>query len=167
MQIGYRLQGQHWTVTVRREAAGRFAVDAGAGARTVEAALLDPHTLQLTVDGHQQVAHVARVGDAVHVWLAGEVYVLAPESSGGAGPAALAAPQIVAPMPGKVLQVLVAAGAQVAAGDGLVIVEAMKMEHRIVAEAAATVRAVHIAAGAMVDGGTVLIELDYETQVVG
>jgi biotin carboxyl carrier protein len=41
------------------------------------------------------------------------------------------------------------------------ILEAMKMEYRITAAAAATVRAVHVAAGRMVDGGVVLIELDY------
>jgi len=40
----------------------------------------------------------------------------------------VAAPEIVAPMPGKVLQVAVQAGAQVAAGDTLLILEAMKME---------------------------------------
>ena len=70
-------------------------------------------------------------------------------------------PKVVAPMPGKVLQVLVERGQTVAAGDGLVVVEAMKMEHRIAAEADAVVRAVHVAAGQMVDGGSVLIELDY------
>ena len=73
----------------------------------------------------------------------------------------LASPQIVAPMPGKVLQVLVRAGQQVAAGDGLLILEAMKMEHRMTAEAPATVRAVHVADGQMVDAGTVLVELEY------
>ena len=61
----------------------------------------------------------------------------------------------------KVLQVLVELGQTVAAGDGLVVVEAMKMEHRIAAEADAVVRAVHVSAGQMVDGGAVLIELDY------
>jgi biotin carboxyl carrier protein len=64
-------------------------------------------------------------------------------------------------MPGKVLQVLVRVGQSVAADEGLLVLEAMKMEHRIAAEAPATVRAVHVADGQMVDAGAVLIELEY------
>jgi len=41
------------------------------------------------------------------------------------------------------------------------------MEYRMVAEAAGTVRAVHAAAGQMVDAGTVLIELDYGSDATG
>jgi len=162
MQFSYRLGTRHLEVTVRRDAPGRFAVSDARGTHAIDAALLDAQTIQLTVDGRLRLAHVVRIGDARHVWLNGQVYVLAPEAAGSPGhAAALAPPQILAPMPGKVLQVLVAAGQEVAEGDGLVIVEAMKMEHRITAAAAASVRAVHVAAGQMVDGGAVLIELDY------
>jgi pyruvate carboxylase subunit B len=56
----------------------------------------------------------------------------------------LAAPEIVSPMPGKVTQVLVKEGDKVAAGDGLLILEAMKMENRLTAEAPAIVRKVHV-----------------------
>jgi len=52
-------------------------------------------------------------------------------------------------------------GQEVAEGDGLLILEAMKMENRIVAEAAAIVKAVHIGDGEMVDGGAILVELEY------
>jgi pyruvate carboxylase subunit B len=64
-------------------------------------------------------------------------------------------------MPGKVLSVLVGEGQEVATGDGLLILEAMKMENRIVAEARAIVRRVHVTEGQMVDGGAILLELDY------
>lgn len=161
MQSRYQLGARMLQVALRRDGAGRFTVTSDSGAQPVDAALIDGQTIQLRIGDAMHVAHVARIGAATHVWLAGRVYVLEPERSAASSHAALAPPQIIAPMPGKVLEVLVAAGQQVADGDGLVILEAMKMEHRITAAAAATVRAVHVAGGQMVDGGAVLIELDY------
>jgi acetyl/propionyl-CoA carboxylase alpha subunit len=164
MQRAYRFGARHIGVTLQRTAAGRFAANVDGQVREVEAALLDPSTLQLTVDGIVHTVQVARVGDAYHVATGGEVYILEPALAGtpaGGHPAILTTPQIVAPMPGKVLQVLVHAGQEVGAGDGLLILEAMKMEHRMTADAPATVRAVHVADGQMVDAGTVLVELDY------
>lgn len=161
----YRTGSRHVVVTVERSGPGHYTVSVDGHSHTVEAALTGASTMHLVVDGRQHTARVARIGDAEHVAVDGEVHVLRPEVAGvAAGDQAeiLAAPQIVAPMPGKVLHVLVAAGAQVAAGDGLLILEAMKMEHRIIAEAAATVRAVHVRDGQMVDGGSVMLELDYE-----
>ena len=70
----------------------------------------------------------------------------------------LAAPEVTAPMPGKVLRILVAEGDIVAQGQPLLVLEAMKMETTIYSEGAATVKKIHAAAGAMVDHGAVLIE---------
>jgi len=164
MEHLYRCGTRRLAVTVRRTAPGCFAVTVDGQERTVEAAPLDPSTLQLVLDGTVYTLPIARVGDAYHVAIDGQVYVLVPDaaSAGGNHAALLAPPQIVAPMPGKVLQVLVQAGQSVAAGDGLLILEAMKMEHRMVAEAPATVRSVHVVDGQMVDAGVVLVELEYE-----
>jgi acetyl-CoA carboxylase biotin carboxylase subunit len=63
---------------------------------------------------------------------------------------------LVAPMPGKVVKVLVTPGEQVIAGAALVVLEAMKMEHTVRAAAAGTVRAIHVAIGAQVDGDQLL-----------
>jgi biotin carboxyl carrier protein len=70
----------------------------------------------------------------------------------------LAAPEVTAPMPGKVLKILVAEGDSVAHGQPLVVIEAMKMETTLYAESAAMVKKIHVAAGAMVDHGAVMIE---------
>ncbi len=58
---------------------------------------------------------------------------------------------LIAPMPGKVVKVLVAAGQVVAAGAALVVLEAMKMEHTVRAGEAGTVRELHVAVGDQVD----------------
>ena len=63
---------------------------------------------------------------------------------------------VKAPMPGNILDVKVAAGASVKAGDVLVILEAMKMENEIFAPCAGTVSSVAVAKGAAVNPGDVL-----------
>ncbi len=68
--------------------------------------------------------------------------------------------EVVAPMPGTVIRVLVEPGATVAARQPLVVLEAMKMETPLVSPYDATVRAVHVAEGDRVAGGAVLVELD-------
>jgi acetyl/propionyl-CoA carboxylase alpha subunit len=67
---------------------------------------------------------------------------------------------VVAPMPGTVIQVLVAAGDRVNARDPLVVLEAMKMETPLVSPYDATVRAVNVAPGDRVAAGAVVVELD-------
>jgi biotin carboxyl carrier protein len=66
---------------------------------------------------------------------------------------------VKSPMPGRVVKVLVAKGDSVAVGQGLVVLEAMKMENEVKARAAGTVAEVHVAAGATVEGGAKLVTL--------
>src|SRR5262249_55216794 len=68
--------------------------------------------------------------------------------------------QVVAPMPGTVIRVLVSAGQEVEARETLVVVEAMKMEMPLPAPRAGTVRSVHVAEGDTVGRGETLVELD-------
>jgi 3-methylcrotonyl-CoA carboxylase alpha subunit len=68
--------------------------------------------------------------------------------------------EVVAPMPGTVIRVLVEPGSTVAARQPLVVLEAMKMETPLVSPYEATVRAVHVGEGDRVAGGAVLVELD-------
>lgn len=66
---------------------------------------------------------------------------------------------VKSPMPGRVVKVLVAKGDAVAVGQGLVVLEAMKMETPLASPYDAVVRAVHVAEGDRVAGGTLLVEL--------
>ena len=68
----------------------------------------------------------------------------------------------VSPLPGTVLSVHVDEGDEVEDGQLLVVVEAMKMEHKITAPAAGTVTEVKVAAGQKVDAGDVLVLLDHD-----
>ena len=64
--------------------------------------------------------------------------------------------QIISPMPGKIVRVLVEPGARVEAGEGIVVVEAMKMQNEMKAPKAGTVVSVNAEVGATVSAGDVL-----------
>jgi biotin carboxyl carrier protein len=78
-----------------------------------------------------------------------------------AAPRAVASggPVVRSPMPGRVVRVLVAVGAPVGLGQGLVVLEAMKMENEVRASVAGTVLEVHIAAGDTVEASAKLVTL--------
>jgi pyruvate carboxylase subunit B len=66
---------------------------------------------------------------------------------------------IIAPMPGLIVRVNVSVGDRVEAGQGLVVMEAMKMENELRATAAGTVQSVEVASGTVVEKGTLLVAL--------
>jgi acetyl-CoA/propionyl-CoA carboxylase biotin carboxyl carrier protein len=79
-------------------------------------------------------------------------------SSGGGG--AAMSGRVEAPMQGTIVKVLVEVGQQVEAGQGIVVLEAMKMENQINAEKAGTVEQISVAAGDTVGGGDILAVIE-------
>jgi len=137
-------------LTVVASPGGRSVVreDAGHGQRAV------------VLDGRAtpEAASVGGVASKVELRTAQEAALAAAIGSGRAGGAA--GSQLKAPMPGRVVRVLVAVGQLVERGAAVVIVEAMKMENEIHAPAAGTVLRVHASEGAAVDSGQLLVELE-------
>jgi pyruvate carboxylase subunit B len=81
---------------------------------------------------------------------------IAAASKGPAGPA-----PVIAPMPGLIVRVSVVAGDSVQAGQGVVVMEAMKMENELRAQAAGRVKSVSVSPGTAVEKGTLLIEFEH------
>jgi 3-methylcrotonyl-CoA carboxylase alpha subunit len=114
-------------------------------------------------DGAAIVGAVTAGGGAFTVHLNGGSwkfgFAAAPslEHSGGAS-AAAGSSGVTAPMPGKIVKVAVKEGDTVEERALLLVLEAMKMEHRIEAPAAATVRTINVEEGQTVTAGTTLIE---------
>lgn len=128
----------------------------------------DTETAFLVVDGKPRVVTVEREGSTARVWIDGtpievevrtEADLLLERFGLDAGDAA-AEREVRAPMPGLVLRVLAEPGQAVEAGDGLVVLEAMKMENELAAPAAGTVAAVHAAPGDAVGKNDLLVELE-------
>lgn len=83
----------------------------------------------------------------------------APAPAPKAAPAAAGAVTVTAPMPGNILDVKVANGASVKAGDVLCILEAMKMENEIMAPKDGTITSVNVQNGSTVESGALLVTI--------
>ena len=81
------------------------------------------------------------------------------KESGGGRKKASSPGDATAPLPGNVVEVLVAEGDEVEAGQALLVMEAMKMETELMANVAGTVKAVHVSKGDRVTPGETLIEI--------
>ena len=112
-------------------------------------------------DGSKISGAVTLAGDTFTVHLDGRSWTFAfaeppsMERSGGASAAAVSS-GVNAPMPGKIVKVAVREGDAVEERALLLVLEAMKMEHRIEAPAAGTVRAVNVKEGQTVTAGATL-----------
>jgi 3-methylcrotonyl-CoA carboxylase alpha subunit len=101
--------------------------------------------------GHRRQARVAVAGARCYVLSEGLTFAFSEEPRFPDHTHQEVAGGLVAPMPGKVVKVLVAEGQEVAAGSPLLVLEAMKMEHTVRAADAGFVRALHVAVGDQVD----------------
>jgi len=118
----------------------------------------EPGRVLLCFDDHHVSAYVARDGHMRYVALYGESWRLEPPKPRGRG-ASETGGGLSASMPGKVLDVLVSEGEEVKAGTPLVLLEAMKMELRIVAPQDGVVHRLRVQPGAVVAQGETLVEL--------
>jgi 3-methylcrotonyl-CoA carboxylase alpha subunit len=108
------------------------------------------------------------IGERVYLWTGNEAYEFVLEDPRTHEFSASAASGgLTTPLPGVVVAVPVALGQPVSAGEVLMVIEAMKMEHTISAPYAGTVRAIHFAPGDRVPEGSALLELDRLTAAPG
>jgi propionyl-CoA carboxylase alpha chain len=105
---------------------------------------------------HRRNARVARSGDRAFVLADGWLATLAVQPRFPDHAEQAVAGGLVAPMPGKVVKVLVTPGQSVDAGAPIVVLEAMKMEHTVRAPEAGTVGEINVAVGDQVEGGALL-----------
>jgi len=122
-------------------------------ARSVEVAIVEGRAedFAVSVNGRPLPVRLARRQAVRHGAGAG------PRSNGRAASAGAGSERVVAPMPGRVAKILVEVGDVVTAGQGLVVVEAMKMENELRSPAAGVVTEVAVAEGALVQANAVLI----------
>ena len=103
---------------------------------------------------------VGRRGDVVYLQWRGDPYEVSQVDALSTGTAGAALEgSLAAPMNGSIVRLLVGPGQVVEQGDGLVVLEAMKMEHTVRANRAGVIRALCCEEGQMVSEGTVLIEM--------
>ena len=159
----------------------RVEVDVGAEGVAVDGAREAAHLADVegtpvrlvTIGGvqHRVVARRSGARGSYAIWMDGwrfdvealdertrAIRALSASQQGPAGPA-----PVIAPMPGLIVRVQVAVGERVQAGQGVVVMEAMKMENELRAPAAGVVRVVSATPGTAVEKGTRLIEFELES----
>jgi glutaconyl-CoA/methylmalonyl-CoA decarboxylase subunit gamma len=153
----------------------------GFGRRTVSISF-DPEKKTADVDGKSFQIQTTKYGNRVLVDLDGKthsieiiqgrVYVNGEEQrfsiqkgrprvlGGKKGDAGAKGAKVKPPMPGRIVSVDVKVGDQVKRGQGLLVLEAMKMQNEITAPADGLVKAIHVKAGQTVDSSAVLLEIE-------
>ncbi len=151
--------GQTFRIEVRAHH-GEYTVEIDGRKLAVEVREEGPF-LSLSIDGRSHETGVSRRGAAYDVVLPGElIEVVLRDASAAAissaGRASVGPARVTAPMPGKVARVLVTRGQAVAAGAGLVVIEAMKMENELRAPRAGQVLELLAREGQTVESGALL-----------
>ena len=156
-EVLLRYNEQELVVRYRYQRDGRFRLEGGSHARLHA---WSAHEVDVEIDGRRSAARVSRNGDRIVVQSPrGDVeFTLQPrftlpdeaDTSGG----------FVARMPGKVIDLRVRVGDSVQAGDTVLVLEAMKMEHPMSATEDGVVREVRVNEGDQVESGALLLVVE-------
>jgi biotin carboxyl carrier protein len=127
----------------------------------VDAVLARPDVLSLRIGNRAFEVKCERVGPDTHFWVGNQRFaaeVRDPRSLRGRlratdeqGPR-----KLTAPMPGKVVRILATQGAEIEAGAGVIVVEAMKMQNEVKSPKKGTIQKILVSTGAAVNAGDVL-----------
>jgi biotin carboxyl carrier protein len=158
IQVGER----RFAVEVEEGRAGDLRVRVDGELVAVDARLSAAGAGSILVGAVSHDVAVAGDGAELHVTVDGEAFPVVVEAPGrrtrsGSLPAGTAGQRLRAPMPGKVVAVLVEVGQRVEPGAGLVVLEAMKMENEFRATAAGAVVEVPVTPGQAVNAGDLLV----------
>ena len=168
MRLSAIIDGEERQVEVRDLGDGHYRVEYEGRTFEVDALPMEAPTWSVLIDGQSYDTDVQPgKGDHVTVRLRGSEYGLEVlderrmRMRRAAGAFAVEGRATVnSPMPGKVVKVLVSAGDEVEEGQGLVVVEAMKMENELKAPKAGAVVDVAVQEGQLVEGGAVLVAIE-------
>ncbi|MBK9030844.1 MAG: hypothetical protein IPL61_05805 [Myxococcales bacterium] len=158
--------GREATVAIDRHADGELTVELDGVARAVDARQLRPGTWSLVIDGAsftvdldpRRAGVAASVGAAEALLVVEDAQTKRLRGATHRGPAARGE-EILAPIAGKVVKILCAVGDEVAAGQAVAVLEAMKMENEIIAERGGTCADIAKAAGQSVETNERLMTL--------
>jgi biotin carboxyl carrier protein len=149
---------------------GKYLIKLGGRQYNVDSQPISENCLSLLVDGKAYTVFVAEDKTKKYISVQGEQFCVEEakseaETRSVAEAATLKGiPTISSPMPGKIVKILVREGDKVRKGQGLVIVEAMKMENEIRSPGAGIVKKINFKEGNLVDTTDPIIELEPEEE---
>ena len=156
----FRHEEQTWDVEYRCERDGSFFCRVGNTEHRVRILCGTPENMELEIGDHRVSAELTRVDERWLIHLAGEDFDLVELPRFPVREREATQGGLTAPMPGKVTATHVVAGDEVEAGQLLLILEAMKMEHRITAPMAGVVSELRVRADQQVANGELLVVVE-------
>jgi biotin carboxyl carrier protein len=160
--------GRERTVDIEAQEGSRFrvAIDGGES-RIIDAEHLEGHVVHMLVDGQSYEVDLEEDGDAFNILVDDALFRLEVLDErkhrlrNARGKFHVAGPQTIrAPMPGKVVKLLAVQGSEVAEGQGVVIIEAMKMENELRAPKAGRIAEVFVSEGQTVENRAALVSIE-------
>ncbi|MEM1313322.1 MAG: biotin/lipoyl-containing protein, partial [Pseudomonadota bacterium] len=159
-RLSLRSGERRWEFAARPEPGGWRVT--GEAETLVEIAPDEDGAARLRLDGARRAAVVHRRADGIDLAFGPRQLGFARIAPGAAAEDAAAGGRVTAPMHGRLASLDVAEGAQVAKGDPVAVLEAMKMQHRLTAPVAGRVARLGAAEGAQVAAGDLLLEIEEE-----
>jgi biotin carboxyl carrier protein len=162
MKFSIELGGRSCTVELVREDARRWRCFIEGREFDADAVEVAHGVFSILIGNEAFEARVEEWPNRLHVYIAGREYVAVVHDPRrwrrGAGGALESGgrQQVLAPMPGKVVRLLLKAGEAVEAGQGIAVVEAMKMQNEVKSPKTGNIERVLVAEGQTVDAGEVL-----------
>jgi len=135
--------------------------DSAAAPMTLKIIDAKNHKVTFDIDGHRQHGRVVETQAGISVFFGGHAHSFTlPDRLSADEENEAAGDNLIAPMPGQVKVLTAEAGAAVKAGDPLIVLEAMKMEHTLTAPRDGVIAEVMVGAGEQVQDGTILLALE-------
>jgi biotin carboxyl carrier protein len=160
MTYDVTIDGRNYRLELERTD-GRWSCRLDGRIVEVDAVLARPDVLSLRIGNRAHEVKCERVAGDLHLWVGSARFAVElrdPRSLRGRARAVddRGPRKLTAPMPGKIVRVLVSQGAQVEAGAGVLVVEAMKMQNEIKSPKKGTVQKILVSEGSAVNAGDVL-----------
>jgi len=165
------INGKVYRIRVEKGTDAVYTVDLDGQRYVVDARRLDGTFYSFIIDGRTRQADIKGNGEEISVCLGGETWRVRVESAARRGPSKASRPKqsharqiILAPIPGKVVKVAVALGERVRRGQGLIVLEAMKMENELISPIDGEVKEISVNEGQTVEAGVSLLTVESAPQ---
>lgn len=157
-RLSFKYKDQEFSLKFRLENGKIRQIELPEQSFSVEEAILSDNQLSVSLNGQIRKLHSLCLNNQLHLFIQGKHLVFSLPSLAGIEQESDTSNRVIAPMPGSLTAVFVAQGQEVKKGERLLVVEAMKMQHTLYAQADGRVEEIFYGTGDLIDEGAELIK---------
>lgn len=159
MNFTFKLNNKLHKVNLEDEKEG-IVVDIDGSSKPMEYRKLDSNLFSIIIDGQSHQVAVLKNGKHIQVFFEGDLYrfeSVSEREEKHSGLSSTGANQIVSPMPSRIVKILKSVDDEVQENEGIIVVEAMKMESELKTSIGGRIKEIKVKEGDTVEGGAVLV----------